>query len=228
MSNVKTSNVKQTPMSRNVAVTSFDFLNGAYKRSANARLAVLTLIGAVLAAAMLVFLYGANNMLQASTAREEAELAFSEQLTASQQLTSVSSSGGLSEEDMLSHLEKRTAKALEIAKTSPSFSTLLKDLQTVAPAGISVTSLSVGGEDAKAANSVTIVAQGSGHSYVKPWQNALATIEYLKVGAPTWTNAGESGLTISVTATINPELDTKRHDTIALLLGAPVSEGAQS
>lgn len=222
------------PMNRSVAVTSFDFLNGAYKRSANARLAVLSVIGVVLAAAMIVFLYGANSMLQASTVREQANVAFSEQLDASKRLTSVSSSGGLSEGDMLSHLEKRTAKALELASKTPSYSTLLRDLQAQAPSGITVSSVSMGsppssGSEASSAptsssDTITIVALGSNHQAIKPWQEALSKIPYLKAGDPTWTNAGTEGLTITITATMSPQEASPRLLSVQKLLQNPVTE----
>lgn len=215
---------------RAVAATNFDFLNGAYKKSATRRLAAIVFVGFFLIAAMAVFLYGVNNWIMASSVDQERQTAFSQELSKSKELTSLSGSHGLSEKEMLAHIKERGDLILSVLKTAPPVKDLFTDVKNQLPSGISLTGISIetpvpvapastgnasGTASPKpsatpsaakpsaapaAPSTLTLTFKATSTDSIQSLNDALGTIAYVDFDDATWGPKDENGL-LPVTVT---------------------------
>lgn len=211
---------------RSVPASSFDFLNGSYQKTANARLATLAGFGVILVLVVLVILHGVNNMLAAGTAQEEADIAFGQRIEMSQQLTSVSSSGGLTEDEMNVHLKARSDAALKIATDAPPISPLLQSLEQVVPSGVTIQAITATPAEGSSSVAVTITANASSYDAIKPWEDAIASITYMRAEPLTWVVNSDNSVSLTTVATVSSPGETSQLTTIRSLLGTPAAEEA--
>jgi hypothetical protein len=218
-----------TSSRRAIAATSFDLLNGSYKKAATFRLVALMLVGAVLIGVIGILALWVNRGFEARELDSQLASAKAVAISTERQLTSVSNSGGLTEAAMTAHLSKRAELALGIAAASPSVSSLTLDLATAAPSGTTITQVDLGGEGGAGASStatsegegasegassgapeaqpvsVTITAAVGNYSAVEPWINALSTVEGLQGLKTKWANGSEDGgLVVTTTGQYAP------------------------
>lgn len=210
-----------TSSRRAIAATSFDLLNGSYKKAATFRLVALLLVGAVLVGVIGILALWVNRGFEVRTLEEQLSVSKVVAEKTEGELTQLSNSGGLNEDVMTQHLSARSELALSIAAATPSVAALTQGLAQVAPAGTTVTKVDLGTEaTATAAPStdsapaskpvpepvaVTITATVLDYSAVEPWINALTGVEGLEDMRTKWANGSEgTSLVVTTTAKLSP------------------------
>lgn len=198
------------------STTAFDFHNGAFARSERTRLTGLILNGAALVAAATCLLLGVQGLAASYTSQDELTSASTHLTQVYSELSTLDSAGGFSTQELTAHIKTRQSTLTAAVGGEVDTIAVIEALQTSAPSGVSITSITFGsasqdssdsssGKEAAVSSAppttVTIEAVASGFALLSTWSTALAAVPAIAGPDLTWSGGGDH-VSVTVTATL--------------------------
>lgn len=212
----------EAPRELQVAITSFDFLDGRYRTARNSRLVSYVTLGVVAAVLMVILGAGLNNLLSANAERDGLTALQAQQQSLAAEL---GQSGGLSQLSVSDQIRARGTQATAALENEVDALRVLDDLRSAAPSGVVIDRIALPGgstpaapgtepaaaaeEEKPKAGVITVSATASTYTQADDWDQQVASIGYLQ-NVVTDVTGSEGSITITTTATLGPEVTGAR------------------
>lgn len=218
--------------------TSFDFLSGAFVRSRTERIVNYSLVGVLAGALVIVGSQAALHKIGQITTANRVESLTTEIDTLKKQLASNADAVRYDESDLMGFFTERGELVRTVLLTEADLKTILTDLRTATPQGITLTGMTIipPAKDVKddkdkdkkkdattpeIIGEITVTGEAADYSLVALWVQAMNSLEYLVDVKTTWTGSpgADSNIVLTTTARLSNAVSSARSVEAALISG---------
>lgn len=226
------------------AVTSFDFLEGAFARSERSRLGGIAAVGIATVLLAATVAAGAFGSVDVGSQKDAFDSAQSSLMALSVELGTLDAAEGIPTAQINGHVAERTAALRAAVGDEVDSVRLLRAIWASAPAGVAVTAVLFAepapapAADAAATTTTTaapptgmgtvdVTATADGFALISQWTQTLAATPGLSDVDVSWTGGGDA-VEVHVTAALNDQALSPRSAATAPSVGAPPAAAAPS